>query len=69
MLRDFEVSVFRRKWTEMVEEFGAQDQPWIVDLYERRHMWATPHLRGKFFAGFRTTSRCEGLHSPLAKYL
>ncbi|KAL4293447.1 hypothetical protein AHAS_Ahas18G0129000 [Arachis hypogaea] len=28
-------------------------------MYEKRHMWATAHIRGKFFEGFRTTSRCE----------
>ncbi|KAJ1403212.1 Zinc finger, SWIM-type [Sesbania bispinosa] len=32
-------------------------------------MWATTHLRGKFFGGFRTTSRCEGLHSELGKFV
>ena len=32
-------------------------------------MWATAHIRGKFFAGFRTTSRCEGLHSGFGKYV
>ncbi|XP_057746603.1 protein FAR1-RELATED SEQUENCE 9-like [Arachis stenosperma] len=38
-------------------------------MYEKRHMWATTHIRGKFFAGFKTTSRCEGLHSIIAKYV
>jgi hypothetical protein len=30
-------------------------------MYEKRHMWATAHIRGKCFAGFRITSRCEAL--------
>ena len=69
MLGDYEVSVFCRKWFELVEEFGVQDKPWIIDMYEKRHLWATAHIRGKFFAGFRTTSRCEGFHSVIARYV
>ncbi|XP_025621133.1 protein FAR1-RELATED SEQUENCE 5-like [Arachis hypogaea] len=38
-------------------------------MYEEKHMWATAYIRGKFFAGFRTTSRCEGLHSVVARYV
>ncbi|XP_057443986.1 protein FAR1-RELATED SEQUENCE 5-like [Lotus japonicus] len=30
-------------------------------------MWATCLMRGKFFAGFRTTSRCEGMHSQIGR--
>ena len=63
MFEDYEIGVFRQKWFELVEEFGVQDEQWIVDMYEKRHMWAIAHIRGKFFAGFRTTSQCEGLHS------
>jgi len=32
-------------------------------------MWASAHIRGKFFIGFRTTSRYEGLHSVIGKYV
>ena len=32
-------------------------------------MWATTHMRGNFFASLRTTSRCEGLHSQIGRYV
>lgn len=32
-------------------------------------MWSTAYIRGNFFAGFRTTSRCEGLHSKFRRYV
>ncbi|RYR65013.1 hypothetical protein Ahy_A03g011015 [Arachis hypogaea] len=32
-------------------------------------MWANAYLRRKFCAGFRTTSRCEGINSHLKKFL
>ncbi|QHO12438.1 Protein FAR1-RELATED SEQUENCE [Arachis hypogaea] len=53
----------------MVEKFGVADKKWVQDMYERRHSWATAHIRGKFFAGFRTTSRCEGLHAVISRYI
>ncbi|XP_025704067.1 protein FAR1-RELATED SEQUENCE 5-like [Arachis hypogaea] len=59
MLGDYEIPVFKRKWVQLIEEFGIEDKPWVINMYEEKHMWATAYLRGKFFAGFRTTSRCE----------
>ncbi|RYR68377.1 hypothetical protein Ahy_A03g014875 isoform A [Arachis hypogaea] len=32
-------------------------------------MWATTHIRGKFFTGLRTTSRCETLHLQVARFV
>ncbi|KAL4396811.1 hypothetical protein AHAS_Ahas01G0129200 [Arachis hypogaea] len=69
MLGDYEVGVFEQKWEEMVGFFGVKDREWIVDMYGKRNMWATAHIRGKFFTGFRTTSRCESLHAVLKRYV
>lgn len=57
------------KWEALITEFGLQDNIWVKDLYDKRKMWATAHLRGKFFGGFRTTSRCEGLHYEFGRYV
>ncbi|KAJ1386339.1 FAR1 DNA-binding domain [Sesbania bispinosa] len=48
---------------------GALEYLGVASLYEKRSMWATAYLRGKIFGGFRTTSRCEGLHSELGKFV
>ncbi|XP_015964992.1 protein FAR1-RELATED SEQUENCE 5-like [Arachis duranensis] len=69
MLGDYEIPVFKRKWVQLIEEFGLEDKPWVNNMYEEKHMWATAYIRGKFFAGFRTTSRCEGLHSVVTRYV
>ncbi|XP_057719493.1 protein FAR1-RELATED SEQUENCE 5-like [Arachis stenosperma] len=69
MLGDYEIPVFKRKWVQLIEEFGLEDKPWVNNMYEEKHMWATAYIRGKFFAGFRTTSRYEGLHSVVARYV
>ena len=43
MLGDYEIPVFQWKWFELVEEFGVQDKQWIIDMYSKRHMWATTY--------------------------
>ncbi|RYR38585.1 hypothetical protein Ahy_A09g043642 [Arachis hypogaea] len=67
MLGDYEVRTIQKKWFEMVEKFGVADKRWVQDMYERRHSWATAHIQGKFFAEFRTTSKCEGLHAVISR--
>ncbi|KAJ1388494.1 hypothetical protein SESBI_39070 [Sesbania bispinosa] len=69
MLGYYDVGTFRNKWLELVAKFGLEENPWVAALYEKRSMWETAYLWGKFFAGFRTTSRCEGLHSELGKFV
>lgn len=69
MLGDYEVSEFERKWKDMVKKFGVVEHRWILEMYEKRKMWATAHVRGNFFAGFRTTSHCERFHLQTGKYV
>ncbi|CAJ2664161.1 protein FAR1-RELATED SEQUENCE 5-like [Trifolium pratense] len=69
MLCDYELVDFERKWNDMVTECGVEDNNWVLDMYEKKEMWATAHIRGKFFGGFRTTSRCEGLHAKIGKFV
>ncbi|XP_057418941.1 protein FAR1-RELATED SEQUENCE 5-like [Lotus japonicus] len=69
MLWDFEIGEFEEKWSEMVVECGVEDNEWVIDLYERKKMWCAAHMRGEFFAGFRTTSRVEGLHAQVGKFV
>ncbi|XP_057457089.1 protein FAR1-RELATED SEQUENCE 5-like [Lotus japonicus] len=67
MLGNLSVGHFKKKWAQLVSDLNLGDNPWVQGLYEKRHMWATCLMRGKFFAGFRTTSRCEGLHSQIGR--
>lgn len=39
-----------------VTEFGLEDNMWVKELYDKRKMWATAHVRGMFFGDFWTTS-------------
>lgn len=69
MLGDMDVWKFEMLWTEMVQRFGLEDNNWINELYEKKKMWETAHIRGHFFAGIRTTSRCEAFHSHMGPYV
>ncbi|XP_057429676.1 protein FAR1-RELATED SEQUENCE 7-like [Lotus japonicus] len=65
----YDIGTWKKKWTEMVDKFELHDNGWVQEMYEKRRMWAASHMRGNFFAGFRTTSRCEGLHSKIGKFV
>ncbi|XP_057453203.1 protein FAR1-RELATED SEQUENCE 12-like [Lotus japonicus] len=69
MLWDLEIVEFEDRWAQMVIECGCEENVWVQDLYERRKMWAAAYMRGEFFAGFRTTSRVEGLHAQVGKFV
>ncbi|XP_057426373.1 protein FAR1-RELATED SEQUENCE 5-like [Lotus japonicus] len=45
MLWDLEVAEFEKKWSEMVIECGCEENEWVQDLYARKKMWATAHMR------------------------
>ncbi|KAJ1404245.1 Zinc finger, SWIM-type [Sesbania bispinosa] len=60
---DYEVGRFRTKWEEMICEFGLESNEWVRELYEKRKLWVTAHIRESFFAGFRTTSRQKELEA------
>ncbi|XP_072058164.1 protein FAR1-RELATED SEQUENCE 5-like [Arachis hypogaea] len=60
---------FEAEWAEAVDEYELYDKLWAMQMYEKRKMWANAYLGDKFCAGFRTTSRCEGINSHVKKFL
>ncbi|XP_015962294.1 protein FAR1-RELATED SEQUENCE 5-like [Arachis duranensis] len=69
LMGDLEVDDFEDIWNDAVEEFGLQQNSWVKDMYEKKHMWSNAHIRGKFFAGLKTTSRCEALNMQIGKFI
>lgn len=53
----------------MVDKFGLEESNWINKLYQKRKMWEITHIQGDFFAGIRTTSRCEAFHSHMGQFV
>ncbi|XP_025703957.1 protein FAR1-RELATED SEQUENCE 5-like [Arachis hypogaea] len=66
---DMEVDEFEFQWDQAVGEYGLHQKCWATQMYEKRHMWASAYLRGKFCVGYWTTSRCEGINSHVKKFL
>ncbi|RYR47326.1 hypothetical protein Ahy_A07g033261 [Arachis hypogaea] len=62
------VNEFEEDWAAAIEEFGLQDSSWARHMHEKRKLWANAYLRDKFCAGFRTTSRCEGINAVVNKF-
>ncbi|RYR38135.1 hypothetical protein Ahy_A09g043087 [Arachis hypogaea] len=69
MLGDYKIDEFEACWASMVNSFRVKDMEWVETTYGIKDMWATTHMRGKFFAGLRTTSRCEALHLQVARFV
>ncbi|CAL0313842.1 unnamed protein product [Lupinus luteus] len=69
MYADVEVEDFQMMWEELIVKHGLQNNGWAAQTYDCRSMWARCFIRGKFFAGLHTTSRCEGLHSQMGRYI
>ena len=68
MLGDYEIDEFEDKWAAMVTRFGVEEMGWVQEMYAKKIIWAIAHMRGAFFAGLRTTSRCEGQHAQIGRY-
>ncbi|XP_016169062.1 protein FAR1-RELATED SEQUENCE 5-like [Arachis ipaensis] len=69
MLADMEIEEFEAHWESMLNECGVREVEWVKELYSKKHAWATAYIRGRFFAGVRTTSRCESLHAKLGRFV
>ncbi|RYR39183.1 hypothetical protein Ahy_A09g044656 [Arachis hypogaea] len=52
-----------------VKLLGLHDNNWVKSTYESRETWAMVYLRGTFCAGYRTTSRCEGINAFIKGFL
>ncbi|RYR29655.1 hypothetical protein Ahy_B01g054109 isoform B [Arachis hypogaea] len=48
MLGDYEILVFKRKWVQLIEEFGFEDKLWVNNMYKEKHMCATAYIREHF---------------------
>ncbi|OMP07342.1 hypothetical protein COLO4_07421 [Corchorus olitorius] len=56
-------------WAKMVREFNVERNPWVIQKYLTRELWVQAFVTGKFFATIKSTSRCEGMHSYMKRYV
>ncbi|XP_028114646.1 protein FAR-RED IMPAIRED RESPONSE 1-like [Camellia sinensis] len=60
---------FEDGWARMGEKFGLQTNSWVLETYEKRHMWAEAYMRGHFFAGMKSTQRSESMNAYFKPFL
>ncbi|XP_057734470.1 protein FAR1-RELATED SEQUENCE 5-like [Arachis stenosperma] len=66
---DIDIREFLTEWDLAVEEFKLQDSLWARQVFGKKEMWVNAYLKNKFCAGFRTTSRCEGINAVVKNFL
>ncbi|KAL4381867.1 hypothetical protein HN51_005432 [Arachis hypogaea] len=66
---EMEIDEFEAEWDDAIEEYGLQNSFWAKETFQKRMMWANAYLQDKFCAGFRTTSRCEGINAYVKNFL
>ncbi|RYR67828.1 hypothetical protein Ahy_A03g014266 [Arachis hypogaea] len=49
-------------------EHGLREKQWSCQMYDKKEIWASPYLRDKFCAGYRTISWCEGINVYVNKF-
>ncbi|XP_058211527.1 protein FAR1-RELATED SEQUENCE 5-like [Rhododendron vialii] len=69
MQMECDVEEFETLWADMVSHYGLETNAWVVEMYNNRERWAEAYLLGHFFAGMRSTQRCEGMNRYLNRFL
>ncbi|RYR24594.1 hypothetical protein Ahy_B02g058109 [Arachis hypogaea] len=64
-----QVEEFERQWEAMMDECRVWEVEWVKDLYAKKMSWAMAYICGCFYAGLRTTSRCESLHAKMGRFV
>ncbi|KAF1864606.1 hypothetical protein Lal_00039236 [Lupinus albus] len=65
---DVEIDDFNMMWEELIVKQGLHNNVWASQIFDCGSMWARSYIRGKFYTGLHTTSRCEGLHSQMGRW-
>ncbi|KAH9735079.1 protein FAR1-RELATED SEQUENCE [Citrus sinensis] len=69
MLTPMTVAEFETQWLAVVAEFALEQHAWVQKMYLKRCNWAEAYLRGTFFAGMRSTQRCESMNAYLSRFV
>ncbi|XP_021754070.1 protein FAR1-RELATED SEQUENCE 6-like [Chenopodium quinoa] len=59
----FTVAEFERRWSDLMKHFELEENEWLGDLFEERHMWVPAFMKEHFWAGMKTTQRVESINS------
>ncbi|XP_056687925.1 protein FAR-RED IMPAIRED RESPONSE 1-like [Spinacia oleracea] len=60
---------FEQRWKEFMERFELQNEKWLLNMYDERHMWVPSYMRDIFWAGMKTTQQVKSINSFFDVYL
>ncbi|VFQ65644.1 unnamed protein product [Cuscuta campestris] len=69
MYANYTPKEFEEFWQNIVQEHDVGSNPWVLETYENKELWATAYLRETFFGRIRTTSQCEAINSLIKSYV
>ncbi|XP_019460040.1 PREDICTED: protein FAR1-RELATED SEQUENCE 5-like [Lupinus angustifolius] len=67
MYADVEVEDFQMMWEEVIIKHGLQNNVWATQTYDCKSIWVRSYIEESFM--LVCTSRCEGLHSQMGRYI
>ncbi|XP_071919015.1 protein FAR1-RELATED SEQUENCE 5-like [Coffea arabica] len=69
MKKAYPIGDLEEEWFAVVGKCGLRQNKWVEKIFEMRLLWAESLLRDTFFAGMRSTQRCEQMNAFLKQYL
>ncbi|KAL4302916.1 hypothetical protein GQ457_10G007550 [Hibiscus cannabinus] len=60
---------FEQACNKLIDKHKVGEKRWVQELYEDKEKWAEAYLRGYFYAGMRTTQRCESMNRTVKSVL
>ncbi|XP_044347612.1 protein FAR1-RELATED SEQUENCE 5 [Triticum aestivum] len=60
---------FEKEWEEITLHYGLETNSFMKQVYEVRHKWAKPYLKGNFCAKMCSTQRSECMKNVLKSYV
>ncbi|KAJ1263508.1 hypothetical protein BS78_09G190400 [Paspalum vaginatum] len=57
---------FKKKWNELLVEYGLENNSWMLNLYDLREKWGAVY-RDSFTADMTSTQRSEGMNNVFKK--
>ncbi|TXG49202.1 hypothetical protein EZV62_025077 [Acer yangbiense] len=68
MMTNMTLDEFDQQWSDMVNNFSVQENPWVLKMYAKRHRWAEALLRGTFFGWMNSTQMSESMYTYLNRF-
>jgi hypothetical protein len=60
---------FERAWVMLLQKYGLENHPFLMQIYEVRHKWVKAYFSDTFCAKQTSTQKCESARHLLKEYV